>query len=661
MCGIAGINFNTNNKNKMKNIFSILLSNQETRGKDSTGFIYNFSKDYDIIRGFLKASAAINYIKERDNLTGFLGHARAATVGDKSNLDNVHPIETEHYVGVHNGTIFNHKELKEKYKLKCSGETDSEIIFRLLDKVGNKAFSLLEGTFAVVYFKKTSPDTMYIFTNGSKPLVFFSSKEYFAFASTIEEIKIKNKKLFGKIKKIDPCMLYKIHKGKLVNKTKLKNKVLKVTEKEGEIAYRRFIFKNNNVVIHKSYNTPRLPAPLDVGTNIKSSKHTYGKDTSRIFTINYVKHMNFLFKKAVFKKFSLSDSTIPIMSLTDRLLKVNDKEIVELAERTNKGYNFYHNNTAYSSSIKTCSWTKSLPFSSHLFLNTLALSNSVSFSSPMVKEDRALEEVISTLFMGDTFELISPDKENNYDIITYTDIYFTELKEYIKKELLDTEIIKYSTSKYIDETRGITENPLFGTRLFSDLDISTVFGSTPKTTEEISAIIEDNFSTSYTSTKVYNFNCGFGNTVVALLFGDILVRAIELMQEEKLSGSYLDTNALLIATEAKEGKFTYLNKLKSKILDEILNEGFSKNKTLFKSSLTPRNEFRILMEGYIKQLNVPKGAIRPEEINNLIGDLSHVVANFTNLEEEDLVELNKNRIKRALNIRNYLTEKKKGV
>ena len=58
-----------------------------------------------------------------------MGHTRYATLGSPSINSNNHPIRTGNTIGTHNGSIYNHKELFQKYNMTRFAQVDSEAIF----------------------------------------------------------------------------------------------------------------------------------------------------------------------------------------------------------------------------------------------------------------------------------------------------------------------------------------------------------------------------------------------------------------------------------------------------------------------------------------------------------------------------------------------------
>ena len=53
----------------------------------------------------------------------FLGHTRAATVGNRNKIYNNHPFETQDFYMAHNGGIWNHTGLRKEYKIESDVES----------------------------------------------------------------------------------------------------------------------------------------------------------------------------------------------------------------------------------------------------------------------------------------------------------------------------------------------------------------------------------------------------------------------------------------------------------------------------------------------------------------------------------------------------------
>ena len=247
MCGIVGVSVNQKAKALRQGtaLFKSLLVENTKRGKDSTGIVYQYKDGAEIFRGFLPGKEAQNFVLPELDALGMIGHTRYATVGDKDSYLNVHPFETEKYIGVHNGTIFNYKHLRDHFKLESKGQCDSEIIYRLLDKFGLDGLKYVEGLFMLVFIHKERPDEINLITNGSKPLVIFKLHgRLTAFGSIAEETQKEVTEIWDSLKisygieKIKPQTLYRLKEGKVIERRDLSKRFPFLSEEEGAVRYK---------------------------------------------------------------------------------------------------------------------------------------------------------------------------------------------------------------------------------------------------------------------------------------------------------------------------------------------------------------------------------------------------------------------------------------
>ena len=56
------------------------------------------------------------------------------------------------YIVVFNGEIYNHRDLKQKYKIFTTTDSDTELIVELFSKIGVKCFELFDGMFSIAIF-----------------------------------------------------------------------------------------------------------------------------------------------------------------------------------------------------------------------------------------------------------------------------------------------------------------------------------------------------------------------------------------------------------------------------------------------------------------------------------------------------------------------------
>lgn len=249
MCGIVGVSYvNTEEKSfagPAVGMLRSLMVENTSRGKDSTGLLYVSEDDWEVFHGLNPGKDVQNFVIPEKNTKGVLGHVRYATVGNKKEFANVHPFITKKFVGMHNGTIFNHKLLKSHYELETIGECDSEIAFRLMDKLGLKALSLFEGLFSLAFIRRQNPQLINVVTNGSKPMTFIKVKDQFvAFGSIAEdtleamEATYKKMKVEYEVEAIRPCMLYHLKHGKIQRRVDCSGFINYISEAEGELRYK---------------------------------------------------------------------------------------------------------------------------------------------------------------------------------------------------------------------------------------------------------------------------------------------------------------------------------------------------------------------------------------------------------------------------------------
>lgn len=100
------------------------------------------------------------------------GHNRYATVGGV-NVDNAHPFNHDHIVGVHNGTIRNLWRLKDHTKQ----DVDSSVVFANISSEGvEETLKKLEGPFALVWYN-ADEHRVYMVRNKERPLSMTRSED----------------------------------------------------------------------------------------------------------------------------------------------------------------------------------------------------------------------------------------------------------------------------------------------------------------------------------------------------------------------------------------------------------------------------------------------------------------------------------------------------
>lgn len=116
-----------------------------------------------------------------------LGHSRLSIIDPYPEANQ--PFVCGDYVFVFNGEIYNYKELAATHSLLCRTTSDTEVILKLYDKLGDSFLSELNGMFAFcIYDKKNEKLILARDRFGKKPLYYFYNGLQFIFASEIKAI-----------------------------------------------------------------------------------------------------------------------------------------------------------------------------------------------------------------------------------------------------------------------------------------------------------------------------------------------------------------------------------------------------------------------------------------------------------------------------------------
>lgn len=158
MCGIVGFSGKKN--------YSLLHAQLESikhRGRDDTATVF---------------SSGFNF-----------GMNRLAIIDLTKGL---YPMKYKHYILLYNGEIYNYKTLRKRLLesgILCKTSCDAEVILPLYDTYGQKAFSMLEGMFAVcILDTKQKKVVLCRDKAGEKPLYYYHHGSTFVFASEVKAI-----------------------------------------------------------------------------------------------------------------------------------------------------------------------------------------------------------------------------------------------------------------------------------------------------------------------------------------------------------------------------------------------------------------------------------------------------------------------------------------
>lgn len=117
-----------------------------------------------------------------------LGHLRLSILDLSVHANQ--PMETQKYALVYNGEVYNFTELKNQYQLNCSTQSDTEVILKGYEKIGDKIFAELNGMFAIAILdKETNELTLVRDRMGIKPIYLYQNEGLIAFSSELKALK----------------------------------------------------------------------------------------------------------------------------------------------------------------------------------------------------------------------------------------------------------------------------------------------------------------------------------------------------------------------------------------------------------------------------------------------------------------------------------------
>lgn len=177
MCGIAGIITKTPRVFDYSTFCTLGIAN-DARGGDSCGVFIDGKYEYGIgdTRFFSNYFLSSDLLDNTNKAMVAMVHCRKASIG-KISKETAQPVVLTDkngkvlYVLMHNGTIYNYRELAEKYipKIDITGMTDSQVMARIFFNCGYKALEEYNGgaVFAIADYRGGSPKVL-LFKGSSK-------------------------------------------------------------------------------------------------------------------------------------------------------------------------------------------------------------------------------------------------------------------------------------------------------------------------------------------------------------------------------------------------------------------------------------------------------------------------------------------------------------
>jgi len=258
MCGLVSF---LAKKDQEVNInrFKLIFKSIESRGDQSVGMASDtkFNKEIGDVSNFMTKSD-FSVFSEAKIL---LAHNRRPSVGTVKTISATQPVlfegaewDTDGITLAHNGTITNADIVAKKYNLAFDvNETDSQILTRLINKLGYSVLNELIGTATIIWFYDIYPETMYVYKsklNDDRPLFVMETDEGLYFSSTEESLEIASNTLdeYSSIADIEYNHVY---------------------------CYKNGIFDNKNKIVHPDRTVKKYP---NYGAGTKKAYSGYGKN-----------------------------------------------------------------------------------------------------------------------------------------------------------------------------------------------------------------------------------------------------------------------------------------------------------------------------------------------------------------------------------------------
>lgn len=254
MCAICGFTF------KDKKLINTFLNQSKHRGPDLSNYFIN----ENITLGF-------NLLSINSNINS-----------------GIQPLESERYLFLFNGEIYNSKFLIQMFHL-SSFKSDTIVLFELFKKIEFQITKYIEGIYAIVVYDKKNK-SIYLLRDvfGSKPLYYLFKNGEFYFSSYIKNLILKIDRVDLQIDALSSYLDYgfvatdqTLYKGiKIVPK----NKIIKfelISKKISEIDKTL----NNREIINKAEISNEITNSFDISTKKQGLLLSGGADSNLVLNL----------------------------------------------------------------------------------------------------------------------------------------------------------------------------------------------------------------------------------------------------------------------------------------------------------------------------------------------------------------------------------------
>lgn len=234
MCGVIAVISKTYHKDAIS-VFKQMLYVGALRGWDGAGLFKVNHMGCIVHKQPGPSSNLLHYLNKPPETSLFgdilVGHNRAATKGQHT-IDNTHPFQEKNITLVHNGTIFNHKELKDT-------EVDSHAICHFLtEHTPQELIDSLFGSYTLIWYD-TDTNNLHFMRNSDRPLWIVHTKDLTVLVSEAkmaEWILSRTGIVVNDIEEVTPFTLYTIN---IKDKHVIKKEQLKERQLTNLVTYKK--------------------------------------------------------------------------------------------------------------------------------------------------------------------------------------------------------------------------------------------------------------------------------------------------------------------------------------------------------------------------------------------------------------------------------------